>query len=306
MPLDKIILSNKRQFHKCSILVIINQMVDFTSINNQPPRLKLMEWFILHKSFLKRLFKYFLIVLSLALWGYGTYGLMDWFLITGPAERAAIARLHIDLVNYEARSTPSSLQARGVTLIPGVRFDALALVKNPNAKWYATFDYKFAIAGEETAAHKGFILPGEEKYVLDLGIQAKGKPTRAILTLSNVHFQRINQREIPDYGSYKAARLAFDTSGISYTPALQVAGRAVSRATFTVVNNSAFSYFEVPFQVFLYRGSVLAGVNQAILSNLSSGETRQVDVTWFDPLAGITKVEVKPDLNILDPSVYRR
>lgn len=281
-------------------------MVDFASINNQPLRGKLIEWMILHKIALKKFLIYFLILLSLLFWGYGMYGLVDWLFITGPAERSAIARLHENLVNPEAIPRPRSLEIKGITLISGTRYDAFAVIKNPNSKWFATFDYRFLIAGEETTTRQGFILPGEEKFIFDLGLQVKGKPTRATLELKNLHWKRIQSREIPDYDAYRDARLAFGISDVSYTPTLQVAGKAISRATFTVRNNSAFNYFEVPFVVILHRGGVIAGIGLATAQNLNSGEERKMDATWFDTLSGITKVEVRPELNILDSSVYSR
>lgn len=281
-------------------------MVDFNNLNTPSSRGKLFEWAIVHQIGLKKSLTYFLIFLSVVFWGYGIYGILDWFLITGPSERAAIARLHIDLVNYDARKPVRPLEVRGVTLLPGTRADAFATIKNPNSNWHGAFEYRFKISGEKTEFKNGFILPGEEKLILDLGIAVTGKPTRAELEIQKMKWSRVIPREISDYGTYRDARLAFDITGISYTPTLQVAGATVSRASFSVRNSSAFSYFEVPFQVILYRGGVIAGVNTATIANLASGEERQVDVTWFNTIAGITKVEVKPDLNIFDSSLYSR
>ncbi|MBI2099009.1 hypothetical protein HYT45_01175 [Candidatus Uhrbacteria bacterium] len=281
-------------------------MVNLNIINNQAPRGGFVEWIVLNKLLLKRIAKYCLIVFSIVFWSYGIYGLVDWILLSGPKERMAIARLHVDLVNYGAREAVRPLEVRRASVISNARGDALALIKNPNSRWYATFDYRFLIEGERTVARRGFILPGEEKYIFDLGLNLTGRPSRAALEIKNIIWRRITRREIPDYDAFLSSRLSFETDKISYAPALQVAGRTVSRASFEVSNNSAFGYFEVPFQIFLYRGNVLAGVNQAVLNNFASGETRQVDATWFETISGITKVEVRPDLNIMDDSVYKK
>lgn len=281
-------------------------MANFINFFNQTSRGPFLEWIVLRKLLLKRIFTYFLIPISVVFWGYGLYGLLDWLLITGPAERAEIARLHLDLVNYEVRQGVRSLEVRAVTLIPGAKYDAFAIIRNPNANWRAEFDYHFLISGEETRTLSGFILPGEEKFIFDLGLAANGKPVRGEVAIRNVRWLRVRKEDVSNYDEFKKARLAFEVGKVQYTPNLQVAGRSVSRAEFTVTNNSAFSYFEVPLQVVLYRGSVVAGINAATLTNFSSGETRSVDVTWFETISGITRVEVKPDLNIFNPAIYKR
>ncbi len=279
-------------------------MSDF--IANQAPPSGFWLWVILHKFQIKRVFSALLIAVSVFLWGYGLYGLADWFFLSGVGERRAIASLSENLVNYSVRQKANPLEVRGVTLLANSRYDAFAVLKNINSGWSAAFEYRFALPGEETKVKTGFILPGEQKYIYDLGIQVKGKPKKAELELLSVRWSRIIKSQIPDYGIFQNARLAFDISKPEYTPALQVAGRAVSRATFTVINKSAFSYFEVPLQVILYRGNTVAAITVTAVTNFQSGEERQVDVTWFETFAGITRVEVKPDLNILDPSIYIR
>ncbi len=265
---------------------------------------KFLEWIILHKVQLKITVKVLLIIVSLSLWGYGIFGIVDWAFLSGPAEREGIARLHENLVNYSVRQKVQPLEARAVALLANEKYDAYARVRNPNKNWSAVFEYGFSIPGEETRMTRGFILPGEEKFLFDLGISVKGKPARAELILNAVHWSRIRSTVIPNYETFRLARLAFDSGVVEYTPALQVAGRAISRASFTVKNNSGFGYFELPLQVILWRGGSIAGINRAIVSNLEPGESRQVDVTWFETLAGITKVEIRPDLNILDDSIY--
>lgn len=280
-------------------------MPDF--LNNQvgpAAENKFLEWIVLRKIQLKTAFKILLIASSLALWGYGIYGLADWFFISGPAERAAIARLHENLVNYSVRKPVKPIEVRASALIANLKYDAYARVRNPNPNWSAVFEYGFSISGEELRWNKGFILPGEEKFLFDLGIPVKDKPGRTELVINGVKWRRVRSEVIPDYETFKASRLAFGFSAVEYVASLQVAGRAVSRAEFTVTNRSGFGYFEVPLQIILWRGGSVAGINRAVVSNLSAGESRFVSVTWFEPIAGITKVEVRPDLNIMDDSIY--
>lgn len=281
-------------------------MVDFAGNRSLVPEEpnKFIEWIVLHKIRLKTGLKIFLIVLIAALWGYGIYGIIDWYFITGPAERNAIAHLQDTLVNYSVRKPVKSLEVRSAALLANGKYDAYARIRNSNADWSAVFEYHFVIPGEKTEVKQGFILPGEEKFIFDLGIAVKGKPTKAEISLDKVSWKRVRIAEIPDYENFKNARLAFDFGTVQYNPSLQIAGRTVSRAEFTVANKTGFGYFEVPLQIILWRGGVVAGINQATVQNLMPGEARPVDATWFDAISGITKVEVRADLNILNPTVY--
>ena len=157
-------------------------MADFLDNQIGPaPENKFLEWVILHKLQLKRAAKIFLIIFSLCGWGYGIYGIVDWAFITGPGERQAIARLHETLVNYSVRKLAQPIEVRATSLLANIKYDAYARVRNPNQDWSAVFEYGFSMPGEETRLNKGFILPGEEKLLFDLGIPAKGKPGRAEL-----------------------------------------------------------------------------------------------------------------------------
>src|SRR3989344_3053742 len=186
-------------------------MADFLDNQIGPaPENKFLEWVILHKLQLKRAAKIFLIIFSLCGWGYGIYGIVDWAFITGPGERQAIARLHETLANYSVRKLAQPIEVRATSLLANIKYDAYARVRNPNQDWSAVFEYGFSMPGEETRLNRGFILPGEEKLLFDLGIPVKGKPGRAELVLSNMRWTRVRKEVGPDYDSFKSARLAFD------------------------------------------------------------------------------------------------
>jgi hypothetical protein len=78
----------------------------------------------------------------------------------------------------------------------------------------------------------------------------------------------------------------------------------VSRATFNVKNDTAFGYWRVSFFVILWSGSSIVGANSVTISDLRPGETREVAVSWFNEIHGVTRVEVVPEVNIFDDRVY--
>jgi hypothetical protein len=53
-----------------------------------------------------------------------------------------------------------------------------------------------------------------------------------------------------------------------------------------------------------YRDDQIVGVNHYIANNLMSGENRPVRLSWLTNLSAVNRVEIKPDLNILDENIY--
>lgn len=265
-------------------------------------------WFVTHKLLLGKLSTVALIVMDVALVGYGLYGFLDYAFITGPRERAALAGLArggIDLHALVVRNAPRPLEVKSVVIVPGKAIaDAVGRVRNPNREWYATFEYQFLVSGEVTAPRQGFILPGEEKYVFDFAISVKGAPRNARLEIRSVAWQRVNPHTVPDPAAFVAERLGFAITDVNYTSSIKIAGGEISRADFAVDNQTAYGYWQASFNVVLIRGNSIAGVNRVVAERLQSLEKRALAATWFEPVGAVSKVEIQPDINIFDPTVY--
>jgi len=267
------------------------------------------SWYISHKVLLKKIFIGFLIFLNVIFWGYGLYGLVNYYLIEGPIFDRAMRNLS-QSINYgaiNAAAQPKSLEIGTTTIFNSGtgRYDFVAKILNPNSGWRAEFTYDFLTDGVARADKNGFILPGEEKYFLDLGAEAKSKPRQAVLEVKNLRWQRIDAHEIPDYAAWRDARLNFVFENVKFSPAaIADTTIPVSRASFGAKNISAFSFWAVGFDVLLYRGSSLAAVNYITLEEFRSGQNRPVEVSWFESLPSITQVKVIPEVNIFDQKVF--
>ena len=238
-------------------------------------------------------------------WGFTIYGLVDYWLITGPKEEAAMTELVNVALDAEmlAARRPEQLQIESVAVLGGAgKYDLAVKIINPNPNWYLAFDYKFAAGGKDLPAGRGFILPGEEKYLVNLGAEFPERPADAAVIFERVKWQRISAHEIPDYQAFAAAHLKLDVLDKNFE---SLADKLTfNQLDFKIKNNTAYSYWNVDAPILLFRGSNLVGANFVSLSRFLSGETRAVSLQWKDSGAEPSEIKILPSVNIFDPAVY--
>jgi hypothetical protein len=280
----------------------------FNDENSANRRIKISEWYFEHKILLKRIFIGFLIAVSAGFWFYSSVAMIDWAFVSGPSERANLKTL------TEISVSPEALDAvRAESVIFGEtqifaggvgQYDAISSVKNPNAKWWEEFEYRFTGDGLEGQWKKGFALPQDEKYLVDLGLQLPFHPRNVYLQTRNLKYHRINNHEIPNYDVWKKEQMNFILSDKNYNPNFLAGSKGASALTFKVLNDSAYNFWSVGFYALLYRGDQLASVNYANVTNFMSEETRDAQIGFYEGLPTITKFEIIPEVNIFDPAVY--
>jgi len=293
-------------------------MVNYEDLTEK--ELKFGYWFITHKLLLRKILIIFLIVLSVGLFTYAIYGLVLELVVYGQSFDLALKSLPQNLVNlsgYRAKAQAKNLQISSITVIAGAgeRYDMVAKVKNPNPQWTVeSFEYQFItgideidLTNDKSAPNpervkKTFILPGEEKYLVDLAIKSKKRISQVRLDITNIRWRRI-----PDFASIQREKYRFEISEVNFIPAssAEISGKLpISQVTFKVANKSAYSFWNVGFYIILFKGSAISGANYITIDQFLSGETRPVSVNWFETLPNITQVQVVPEVNILDKSVY--
>jgi len=284
-------------------MAIQDQPTDFTE-----GQLKFATWYVSHKILLKKIFIGFLIFLCAIFWGFGLYGLINYYFIEGPSFNLAMRELSrgVDFSAINKALQPKGLELGTTTIFSSGkgRYDFVGKVFNSSSNWRAEFTYNFLVDGVARPEKSGFILPGEEKYVFDLGVSAEARPRSATLEIKNFKWQRIDAHEIPDYDAWQEDRLNFLVTDVKFTPAAVGESIPISRASFMVRNATAFSFWDVGFEIFLYRGSSIASVNYVTLEEFRSGQNRSVEVSWFETLPSITQVKVVPEVNIFDSKAY--
>ena len=246
-----------------------------------------------------------LILISAGLFTYSTYHFINYFRAGDPNKQ-----ILVDNINTSPRQLTEDLELSPISVfVSGERYDLAVKVKNPNAKFMATFNYCFTQGENNIFCGTGFILPGEEKYILSLGRNNLSGLSNVSFQLADIFWQRINPHQISDWDDFAAGRLNFAIFETDFAAASDsgLSDRiSLNTLSFSVKNDTPFGYYEVPFNIILFSGSEIVGVNRYFVNDFIAGETRQVKISWPGNFRSVNRVEVMPELNIIDENVYSK
>lgn len=261
-------------------------------------------WWIDHRAKLKKVGLGVFIIFDALLLLFVGWKFLDAFAISYDAENNSVAGMAVlgqsELHGFSdsAAAAPLSIGEVGaVAAGDETNYDLYGLVVNPNADWYAVFQYAFKLKDGETAEETGFILPGEEK-ILAVFKATTSRTTSVDLILRNVEWYRVDAHMIPDYEIW-AAEHTMQISEASFSRD----GEAAT-ASFVVKNQTAFSFWQPSFIVALWRGSTLGGLIRLTTAEIESGETETLSARWFGAVPAVTKIDVYPEINLLDAAAY--
>lgn len=271
-------------------------------------QLKLNYWYLNNKARLKIALVVFLIAFSVGLFSYSIYQAATIVFIDDRNLNAGLTELtqnNVTYVNYHRVNAPKNIEITEFTATATSegKYDFLARVYNPNTEFAAT-DITFQLlAGNQIVAEKStFILPGQEKFFafFNQEVPAAGSPG---LNVKAVSWAR--QRS---WDSFGPSRLDFQISDKQFTPAVRsgVAGAApVGVLNFKIKNATAYSYWQVGLYIALYSGDRVVGSNFVAMENFNSGEQREMSIKFTENFPSISKIEIIPEVNILDPTIYK-
>ncbi|MFA5076693.1 MAG: hypothetical protein WC480_04760 [Patescibacteria group bacterium] len=273
--------------------------------------LKISLWLVTNKILLLKLLKVFLVILNIVIWGYVVYNLVDFYLISWTKDEALRRELTISYIDYNGLrqlNRPRDLVISSVDSfdLGNDRYDFMARVTNPNPNWdVVSIKYVFNFAGrEEDKDKETFILPGDEKYLVDLGVYSQRAPANLSLKIEEVRWQRVHQ-----YQELKDQVLNFTIFDVRFVPPKELPGGRVpvAQTQFSVKNRSAYNFWEVGYYIILWRGPKIVGVNYVLINeDFSSQTVKNLEVNWYQRLSSVDKVEVIPEINVLDPDAYRQ
>lgn len=280
-------------------------------------------WFVAHRESLKRLGYWALVAVSVVSWGYTLWGLTDHFLLRGLDLQRAIQRDLATRQNPRAaiiqRQRPKQLEIAEVLLIPngGSSFDVAARVVNPNPRWHAMVEYHLEIPGAPSETARTVLLPGRDRWLIRLNAESKANPSTAALSFSRIDWQRLSHLDVVDPKRFMDERMNIEITQSAFVPPRELALGSgtpsaagptsavhVSRATFTVVNRSAYGLKDLELAVLLRRSGGIVAVNRIVLNDVRSGEARVAAATWFHSLGLVQAVEVIPYVNVFDPRAF--
>lgn len=280
----------------------------FQSSEVSDKELRFGAWFLVNKSKLLKIGYGLLIGLDVILISYvlfGTYQTVTYLFLDYNRLILQMQAVQPDFKQIAVKQA-QPLQIIENQLIAGKdnKYDFLAKIRNPNSDWsVSSVTYRFNSGNVQTEYKESFFLPNEEKYLMVLGFFSESQISMAEIEIQNVTFSRVR-----NYETLKNERLNFVISDAKFISAKEINlsdKLAVSQISFNIANETFKSFWDVPLQVFLKRGTKIVGVNYISISNLDSFEKRVVTLDWYEDTTGISKVEVFPDVNILDESVFK-
>ncbi len=250
-------------------------------------------WLSRNRKRIYRFFVYLLVLICLFFFGYSAYRAVEYFQSDSGTVSGNVVF---------PRQTPADLrlsQAKALRAAEG--YDLIAELENPNDKYIAYFTYCFLQGGEEIACDTSFIFPQEEKYLFSMDAGEYDSSRALTISLKDTSWQRIDLHKVPDWPAFLSERLAMPVSDTS----LKKDSAGFYQLEFSIRNDSAYSYVQVPLSVILFDNGQVSGVNRYFLKPFSSGQDKDVHLTWLAPDSiSVDSVQIIPDIDIYNESSY--
>jgi hypothetical protein len=270
-------------------------------------------WYVEHRRIFIKAFMLILTAIGAVSWVYTFYHVIDYVAFGIKHDNQMVAELvRPSLIghDYLEQTGARALEFGPVQIIPEDSentYDFLAQIKNPNKKYFATFDYYFTSGGKTYGQASGFILPEENKYLVSLAQKTEGRPNETRLYVYNLSWSRVNSHLIPDWSEYLNDHLDISISDISFTPAAETIlteKLSLNDLNFTATNNTAYNYKSVDFNIFLTGPNGIIGVNRYIMNSFKSGKTQSITITWPGKFGRVDGVVITPEIDITRDDIY--
>lgn len=272
--------------------------------------LKFASFWVRNRVVLTRALYIFLIVVAGLLWLYILWGLVDAFLISYPRESRFTAEIASNQITISALAAdqPQNVSPSPVAVLETTdgRLDMVVDLENTNAQWWVDFTYHFNVSGEQTPSRNGFLMPLSKTSITELGFRPKNRGgATAQLVVDNIHWHRVDPSVVgTSYPDFQNDHFNVAFEDITFTQDITIGSQVVSQTSFDIKNRGSYGYWGMDLIVRLYRGGSLAAVNKINVTHLVPGETRHIDMAWFERLPSITRTEIVPVINFLDQSSY--
>ncbi len=260
-------------------------------------QLKLSYWIITHKHYFKKGIIFLLITLNVFLWGISGYKWI-YYIEETSRFRAAMKDMNKDLISWtfvHLKNKPRSLEVSDVFFIAlgNSRYDFIAQINNSNARWSVPYlKYRFFWNGNR-AEGSSFVLPAEKKTLLVFNIESEVAPKDLNLEILNIDWQRITPgQKLPDFSlsDFLVDKISSD--------------QILKRVSFSVKNNSAYSFWTVYFKTILYQGKKIMAVNNISINKFFSGEERLMDIYFPKGIPDFIQAVIEPEVNIMDKNNF--
>jgi len=277
-------------------------------------KLKFGFWFVKNKRYFRLFFIIFLITVSAVSWTYSIYG-FTYYLLKGMEEDNKIitnlAQINIFNSDFINRLKPVNLQILPVKVLDlyNGKYDLAVKVNNLNPKHWAEIEYSFLTSAEEVGRGNNFILPAESKYFLSLSQALKSGDTGNVkFNIINLSWHRLDAREMPDWYKCRDDHLnGMTIDNEKFIPATDdnLFNKAkINYFEFDFANNTPYNYWDIDFNIILYRQGDIVGVNRYKLEEVMSEQKKTVNIGWLGSFGLVNSTEVIPEVNIMKDDIY--
>ena len=262
-------------------------------------------WYQQHRRFFTLSVVWSLSIVAAVSWAFALYYVADFFIIgIRQDQENAVAlsqsSLHAGRPDQTVNLEYSFEQA---IALPDGRYDLVGKVVNNSTNGWASFGYYFSDGLQNLGAGNGFVYPGETKYLVALAQTLSGSPFDVRLVLDNPLLNRFTPRTMPDWASFRDDHLDFIYQDKVYVPADQsglTEKIPINSVSFTIINNSAYTYKVAPFLIILYDGDKIVAVDRYIVNDFRSRAKVKASLSFIGSLGPVDHLEIYPDVNILN------
>ncbi len=258
-------------------------------------------WFSENRRKITRFFTVFLILISAFFFIYSSYGYIIYFM-SGTLDN------QLENQVMSPRNVTSEMVIAAVEKFKNEdKTDLAVRLNNPNDNFSAEFEYCFKQGDVDLSCARSFILPSEDTHILAMAVSSDIAITAPTFVVKDIFWSRVNLHEIPDWAAYQSERINFEITNINFLGANKSGlseNLKLNSLSFVATNNSAFSYYEVPFDILLYSGSRLVGVERHTAQNFMSSEERAIKISWAGDLGTVSRIEITPRINLNNSDVY--
>lgn len=263
-------------------------------------------WFIKNRRYFFISLIVFLLFFPFLIYSYFFYNLFDYIRYT-PEERKYIKELSEIRVNIPAGREALSLETKfSQNFFHNNGYDFIAKVKNPNSNFFANISYCFVDGEVELFCSSDNVFPGQEKFIVALSIKIESRLNKPSLVIKKVNWERLDTRKYPNWPEYYLDKNNFIISKEKFEiiKSTNVGISSTNSVSFDIKNNSPYNFWEVPLLVVLYYQGNIIGVNKYTVLEFMSLEEKHINLFWSNSINSVDKVEIIPDLNILDEDNY--
>lgn len=277
--------------------------------NLSEKELKYSYWYVTHRVLLRKLGVLTLAVVAGALLVYGVVLISSYYIKDTGDTQALATRLSQDKLNLALlaeSNKPQDLSVGETRVLRGNKgaVDFITKVVNPNVQWAVeSLEYYYLIGEEKTEMESGYILPGQTKYLLHFNYPSASTSLSVRLVI-----EKTNWKKVVDFASMQEKTIDLEIKNAKITPVVKPtteAPESVGNLSFDVFNKSPYGFWEPRFVILLERSGQLVAVAETQLSTLASNEKKTESLNLFQNLSASTQITIIPDINILDPGVFK-